>query len=721
MRYLNTHNIVSAYQNNAKTTKNKFWGLLALLSGVGQKVQPGVNYYFNQQFVGSVLDRLFLLDGQKKSLSIGKLTSNVIFSTHWIEVVKTDMVVGKPNIYDVATWYFRNEEFEEGITAKGLVTRFIDELYLSEDFVNTIFSLTEERQIIFERYQASDQDILSKLNLQTSTGSITAESSTIAAFPRELSRAPFFQTLYSSQSILAGLIITNFDFAEYYLVSQSQAQVLPKSYNGDKGQLLQLYKYFITNCTLKAKSITNYTDFKRINECIAQLGLDGYKELLDFDNPVALENAIEKLKEQPLYIDYNKRGNNQYSATIGTYLQFLYALQLSGVDKVSSFPSLPSLDPSQCTKYIDIITAAKTKPFILLAGISGTGKSRIVRELARACWDEGSEEYNAQKPQNFEMIQVKPNWHDSTELLGYVSRVSGKPVYVMGDFLRFITRAWENIDVPHFLCLDEMNLAPVEQYFAEYLSVVESRKLRDGKVVTDAILKKCSEQWFFDLTAQLTEDEGLRSQFNNEGIALPPNLIVVGTVNMDETTFSFSRKVLDRAMTIEMNEVDLWGGLDSKYERIGKLSGDMLIGKAVEGVDVYADNKEVCDIALEYLKSVNEILDKTPFKVAYRTRNEFLLYVVNNLPYTIGEDGTEYSRENVIATALDEITSMKILSRIEGDDTKVPKTLLTGLKHCIEAQLLKITGEDDKIESVSIAKLDEMLQRLESGYTSFWS
>ena len=239
--------------------------------------------------------------------------------------------------------------------------------------------------------------------------------------------------------------------------------------------------------------------------------------------------------------------------------------------------------------------------------------------------------------------------------------------------------------------------------------------------MTDAILKKCSEQWFFDLTMQLTEDEDLRRQFNDEGIALPPNLIVVGTVNMDETTFSFSRKVLDRAMTIEMNEVDLWGGLDNKYERIGKLSGDMLIGTAVEGVDVYAANKEVCDMALNYLKAVNEVLEGTPFKVAYRTRNEFLLYVVNNLPYTIGEDGTEYSRENVIATALDEITSMKILSRIEGDDEKVPKTLLTNLKQCIEKGLSDITGDEDKIESVSLAKLDEMLNRLESGYTSFWS
>ena len=369
----------------------------------------------------------------------------------------------------------------------------------------------------------------------------------------------------------------------------------------------------------------------------------------------------------PNFVTFQEDFNEAYK---GIFEIVIDTIDYNGTERkrYSLYAVNSTIAPSQCTKYIDIITAAKTKPFILLAGISGTGKSRIVRELARACWDEGSEEYEAQKPQNFEMIQVKPNWHDSTELLGYVSRVSGKPVYVVGDFLRFITKAWENIDVPHFLCLDEMNLAPVEQYFAEYLSVVESRKLRDGQVVTDAILKKCSEQWFFDLTAQLTEDEDLRNQFNNEGIALPPNLIVVGTVNMDETTFSFSRKVLDRAMTIEMNEVDLWGGLDNKYERIGKLSGDMLIGKAVEGVDVYADNKEVCDIALGYLKSVNEILDKTPFKVAYRTRNEFLLYVVNNLPYTIGEDGTEYSRENVIATAL-----------------------------------------------------DEMLQRLESGYTSFWS
>lgn len=87
----------------------------------------------------------------------------------------------------------------------------------------------------------------------------------------------------------------------------------------------------------------------------------------------------------------------------------------------------------------------------------------------------------------------------------------------------------------------------------------------------------------------------LRKQFLTEGISIPQNLIVVGTVNMDETTFSFSRKVLDRAMTIEMNEVDLYSGLTEQHEQIGKLGKEELIGTAVEGVDVYEDNKDVCE------------------------------------------------------------------------------------------------------------------------------
>ena len=371
------------------------------------------------------------------------------------------------------------------------------------------------------------------------------------------------------------------------------------------------------------------------------------------------------------------------------------------------------------------------------AGISGTGKSRIVRELARACWDVDSPEYKEHKPKNFEMIQVKPNWHDSSELIGYVSRLGDEPTFIAGDFLKFVVRAWENESTPYFLCLDEMNLAPVEQYFAEYLSVVESRKRNEtGKVVTDPILKPEFEKerngehaefvpkaWYKKLIDELLVDcsdgqkDVLKQQFIDKGITIPQNLIIVGTVNMDETTFSFSRKVLDRAMTIEMNEVDLYGGLTSRHEQIGKLNFEDLVGDMVEGVDVYQENLEVCNQAILYLQEINAVLEGTPFKIAYRTRNEFLLYVVNNLPYRKNSQGQEMTQSEVVVRALDEITSMKILSRIEGDEEKVKAELLASLKEVVS----KMLPENMRDSSVSLAKLDEMEKKLSSGYTSFWS
>ena len=393
------------------------------------------------------------------------------------------------------------------------------------------------------------------------------------------------------------------------------------------------------------------------------------------------------------------------------------------------FPTSNSCQENITSSYRPYITAIKSKPFLLLAGISGTGKSRIVRELARACWDVDSEEYKAHKPKNFEMVQVKPNWHDSSELIGYVSRIDGVR-YVVGPFLKFMVKAIQDPNTPYFLCLDEMNLAPVEQYFAEFLSVVESRKVdKDGNVVTDPLVDYSSTEEYKSLIDQLFCDDAERKAYLTEvggkRLTIPQNLIVVGTVNMDETTFSFSRKVLDRAMTIEMNEVDLMAGLTNRHENIGKIEFDDIIGKAVEGVDVYAAHEGVCKKAIEYLESINATLDKTPFKVAYRTRNELLLYVVNNLSWKTDNELEEF----VIARALDEITCMKILTRIEGDETKVSANFLDNLGNAIKSGLVEIdkdllqankSHKGDAYQPISLDKLDEMKERLKSGYTSFW-
>lgn len=436
-------------------------------------------------------------------------------------------------------------------------------------------------------------------------------------------------------------------------------------------------------------------------------------------------NAVIENNAEMAYLQKEQGPNGEKYFVYSThkhYIEFLKILTATNSIKVSTQTMNIQSGTKENSNYRPYITAIKSKPFLLLAGISGTGKSRIVRELARACWEEGSDEYKAQKPKNFEMVQVKPNWHDSSELIGYVSRVSGKAEFVAGNFLKFVAKAWEDQDTPYFLCLDEMNLAPVEQYFAEYLSVVESRKCgEDGVVTTDPILKKEDAEWYFNLTAAITSDDKVRTRFNEDGISIPQNIIVVGTVNMDETTFSFSRKVLDRAMTIEMNEVDLHGGLTKHHETIGKLGNAELVGSAVEGVDVYDDYTDVCDTVLGYLQKVNDVLEGTPFKIAYRTRNEFLLYVVNNLPYNKDKDGNDLPQGYVIARALDEITSMKILSRIEGDDTKVKDSLLNALSQTITDGLNTLIDEDHPVKSVSVAKLEEMKNRLQSGYTSFWS
>lgn len=363
------------------------------------------------------------------------------------------------------------------------------------------------------------------------------------------------------------------------------------------------------------------------------------------------------------------------------------------------------------SSYLPYLTALRTKPFMLLAGISGTGKSRIVREMAKACWAADEEDYGKNCPRNFCMVQVKPNWHDSSDLIGYVSRINGEK-YVVGPFLRFIAKAIKDPKRPYFLCLDEMNLAPVEQYFAEYLSVIESRKLQDGHIETDPIVPFENTEAYGSLIDQLFDSDEERKAYKTEEggkrLTIPENLFVVGTVNMDETTFSFSRKVLDRAMTIEMNEVDLKGGLEAGGSAEFGYIGEDLMGDAAEGKDVYAENKVLCDNVIEYLGKVNGVLEGTPFKIAYRTRNEFLLYAVNRL--VIAPDSKLWN-------TLDEMTSMKILSRIEGDSERCKKPLEE-----IQRVLNEALSEEEQTKSISLAKIKEMLDKLQkTGYTSYWT
>lgn len=357
-----------------------------------------------------------------------------------------------------------------------------------------------------------------------------------------------------------------------------------------------------------------------------------------------------------------------------------------------------------------LLMALKTKPLVLLAGISGIGKSRLARTLAYLTCSK-QDLQDEQNPGNFLLIAVRPNWHDSTELLGYESSMTGKTEYKITPFIKFLVKAYLNPDIPFILCMDEMNLAPVEQYFAEYLSAIESRRVHRGTVVTDSLIhagifKKFQHAHEFWEGLDLSGQRELQYKFLKNGLGIPGNLVVIGTVNMDETTHSFSRKVLDRAMTIEMNEVQLDQGLKAgdqvwKYPR--KFYGkDLVCGFPMPIAEIYKGYKKAVDV-IDHLKEVNKVLENTPFKIAYRVRDEALAYCYHHAKL-YGDD-----KEPWLEVALDEITHMKVLPRIEGDEAKC-RTPLMGL----------LTFFDEKKMQSSVRKVKEMLDRLKFGYTSYF-
>ena len=370
------------------------------------------------------------------------------------------------------------------------------------------------------------------------------------------------------------------------------------------------------------------------------------------------------------------------------------------------------------------VVALRTKPFAILAGHSGTGKSQMVRRLAyMTCADEGlmAEAKVKNAPGNFCMIQVRPNWHDSSDLLGYYSELGKK--YRTTEFVEFVAKAYAYPEIPFFVCLDEMNLAPVEQYFAEYLSAIESADVKDGKFLTDALVSK-----EFPADEVMSRDEVRFSEskawFEKHGLTIPKNLFVVGTVNMDETTCQFSRKVLDRAMTLLMNEV--------KFAEMGKSvdpSKEPLLDDAGVAFFMQGGRRGRVDaVEAGLLDSLNKPLVNTPFVVAYRFANEYALYEealanLNGVPQLDSGEADEAKiaeywkkvSEHAIE-ALDHVVLMKLLPRIHGMKDVV-KGIFEGRK--IDEKDVPGLKDEVKADGLSAGMMTEILKRGDE-YLTFW-
>jgi 5-methylcytosine-specific restriction endonuclease McrBC GTP-binding regulatory subunit McrB len=336
-------------------------------------------------------------------------------------------------------------------------------------------------------------------------------------------------------------------------------------------------------------------------------------------------------------------------------------------------------------------------PLVILSGISGTGKSLLPRKFANYTQSE------------FNPISVQPQWSDNSDLFGYVPTLAPTE-YVEGALIKSIVTASNNPKKLVISLLDEMNLAPVEHYFSDFLSIVETRR-RDGtSVITDALPIELPK---------MPAPENKHAHLT--GICLPNNLRIIGTANMDESTHSFSPKVLDRAFTIEFDDPDLTAftpinfSEDQDLSQLAELVID--INNPISIQEARAESQDMFDEVAMLLQQVQDILSPAGIKFGYRTRDAILLYL---------HHWKKLELSGVISSsaAFDFCLLQKILPKISGSGDRLAEALNALLKWLDadrtsqnEEELQIFTGPFTR----SYEKVERMIGLLEvDGATHFW-
>lgn len=295
--------------------------------------------------------------------------------------------------------------------------------------------------------------------------------------------------------------------------------------------------------------------------------------------------------------------------------------------------------------------ARDRRHFAVLTGLSGTGKTQLAIEYAKALTG-GDGEANGR----IRTIAVQPGWYDPTPLLGYVNPL-GENRYAKTEFLRFLIRANEDPSTPYVCVLDEMNLSHPEQYLAPILSAME---LEHDEI---------------DLHSGDADESGVP-----RGIPYLDNLVLIGTVNMDETTMGISDKVLDRAFTLEFWDVDVdrWPGWES------------------------ANLIDDAEMVRELLKRVMDVLAPARLHFGWRVIEEVVRFM---------EQRQAQSAELSVDDALDRVIYAKVLPKLRGDDSPRFRRALADCQTVLNERTL----------TRSARKVEELIEDVEqTGSFRFW-
>lgn len=479
---------------------------------------------------------------------------------------------------------------------------------------------------------------------------------------------------------------------------------------------------------------------RQLNELIAILKWAGLVEYKQEKISLNVDFNLSNLHKTELYdiITFNEFWD--YSKFVGDEkIELIQNSYFEYIDKDLDIylQTSPDNNLGDCSTTLSTKHLPLPKPFLILAGVSGTGKSRFVREQVA----------QAERQTRYQLVAVRPDWHEPSDLLGYVSRLSGSAQYVMTDVLKFIVKAWQAVEnagliadsqvrgnqaqleqlPPYWLCLDEMNLAPVEQYFADYLSVLESREWKwSGDAFsyqTEALLAPTAWADIEHFQQQLGVSDVLWAFFQQNGIGIPLNLMVAGTVNMDETTHAFSRKVLDRALSFDFSEF-YPNDFSAFFEPTAKpkqLSYPIYSQLKREQI-----KPDFAQKSIDFLTALNQAFEHTPFKLGFRALNELLLSV----------QSFQVKTDVELQAVWDDFVMMKVLPRLEGDEVKIGD-LFDKIDTLLKIQLGEIwdnsrpdlwrepvgeNGTSLEIPCRTRAKLTDMKRLLATrGIVSFWS